>query len=255
MASTCQGRWHNAPRRGQRGFGPRRDHYDRTGEVPPRHLQCELPDCQDRALQDPVFRVPYGLKLCEYHARLCSRTGAPYPCDIPWTEFYSIRDAVLKQHNKLKDAPVLACALDAVGRFYRRCSIEAAELQSAGKPVPAHILYGAGLGLRAEPLRFIAHHVAFGIMLERGTWRPRPGYTRHEDKAWLRCVHRGVSRGKKAERSTLGPYRASLLRKVIAPELRVLVGRTDYALREAGSRGLDVLPKRDALGWFQPALT
>lgn len=254
MANTGLGRWHNVPRPGQRGFRPTRDHYDLTGQVLPRYQQCELSDCQDLAITDPVFRASYSLKLCEYHTRLCTRIGAPYPCDIPWAEFYSIRDAVLKQLNKVKDTPVLVQAVDAVERFHQRCQAGLTELQDADRHVPAHLSYGASLSQRADPLRLIGHHVAFGVMLERGIWQPRPGYTRHTDKAWLRCIHRALSRGKKAERAGLGPYRAGLLRKMIAPDLRILTGRTDYALREAELIGRDVLPRRDALGWFQDTL-
>ena len=254
MAHTGLGRWHNVPRQGQRGFRPTRDYYDMTGEVPPRHQQCEMPDCQDLAYRDPLYRASYSVKLCEYHTRLCTRMGAPYPCDIPWAEFYSIRDAVSKQLNKVKDTLVVVRAVDAVQRLPGRCHARAAELQDAGKHIPAYLSYGAGLSQRADPLRLIGHHVAFGILLERGIWKPRPGYTRHADKAWLRCVHRALARGKKAERADIGPYQASLLRRMIAPDLRVLTGRTDYALREAALISSDVLPRREALGWFQPSL-
>lgn len=75
MAKTGMPRWHNVPKRGQCGFRPTRDHYDITGEVPERRLQCELPDCQDLALQGAGFRANYALKLCEYHTRLCDRMG------------------------------------------------------------------------------------------------------------------------------------------------------------------------------------
>lgn len=255
MANTGLGRWHNAPRQGQRGFRPTRDHYDMTGEVPPRHQQCEMPDCQDLAVEDPLYRASYRIKLCEYHTRLCTRMGAPYQCDIPWSEFYSIRDAVTKQLNKVKDTPVLVRAVDAVQRLPGRCHARATELQDADKHIPAYLLYGAGLGQRADPLRFISHHVAFGILLERGLWQPRPGYTRHTDKAWLRCVHRALTRGKKAERANIGPYQASLFRKMVAPDLCTLTGRTDYALREAELISSGVLPRREALGWFQDTLT
>lgn len=251
MAQTGLGRWHNVPRRGQRGFRPTRDHYDMTGVVPPRHLQCELSDCQDLAYQDPIYRASYAIRLCEYHTRLCQRMGAPYPCDIQWPEFYRIRDAVRKQLNKVQDSQIVARASDAVQRLPGRCYARATELEAAGKQVPAYLSYGLSLGHRAEPRRIIEHHVAFGILLDRGMWQPQPGYTRHSDKAWLRCVHRALAKGKKAERADIGPYQASLLRRMIAPDLRILTGRTDYALRDAADQGLDVLPRAQAIGWFQ----
>ncbi|MGR3795584.1 hypothetical protein [Vannielia sp. SX4] len=255
MAKTGLGRWHNVPVPGQRGFRPTRDHYDLTGEVPPRHLQCEMHDCQDLAYQDPFIRASYAVKLCEYHTRLCHRMGAPYPCDIPWPEFYRVRDAVKLQLNKVNDAPVLARAVHAVQTLPGKCYARAAELESADKRVPAYLAYGLSLRHRVEPRRFIDHHIAFGILLERGVWTPQPGYTRHADKAWLRCVHRALSNGNKAERADIGPYQASLLRRWIATDLQLITGRTDYALREAEFDGLPVLPKARAIGWYQDSLT
>jgi hypothetical protein len=213
-----------------------------------------MPDCQDTALQDPQFRATYAIKLCEYHTRLCQRMGAPQPCDIPWPEFYRLRDAIKKQFNKVQDAPVVNRAVDAVLRLPGKCYSRAIELEEAGKNVLVYLAYGLSLGRRAEPLRLLHHHIAFGILLERGVWKPQPGYTRHADKAWLRCVHRSLSKGKKGERADFGPYQASLLRRMIAPDLQVLTGRTDYALREAEMHGKDVLPKPQALGWFQDSL-
>lgn len=255
MANTGLGRGHNAPRKGQHGFAPTRDHYDLTGEVPPRHLQCGMPDCQDLAWQDPLYRASYGIKLCEYHTKLCTRMGAPHQDDIPWFEFYRIRDAAAKQLTKVKDTPVLVRALDAVQRLPGKCYARAVELEEAGKPVPAYISYGMSLSQRVYAPRFIWHHVAFGILIERGLWKPQSGYPRHTDKAWLRCVHRALTKAQKAERADLGPYQASLFRKLIAPDLQVITGRTDYALREAELGGNAVLPRRDALGWFQNSLT
>lgn len=255
MAHTGLGRWHNVPRPGQRGFRPTQDHYDLTGEVPPRDQQCEMPGCQDLAHQDPLYRASYALKLCEYHTRLCTRMGAPYPCDIPWPEFYRIRDSVTKQLNKVQDAPVVSRAVDAVQRLPGICYTRAAELQDADKHVPAYLSYGLSLAHRADPRRFISHHIAFSILLERGIWQPQPGYTRHTDKAWLRCVHRACMKGKKGDRAELGPYQASLLRKMIAPDLSMLTGRTDYALREAEFSGSAVLSRQQAVGWFQDSLT
>lgn len=254
MAKTGLGRWHNVPKQGQRGFRPTRDYYDITGEVPERHLQCELPGCQDLAVQDPLYRANYAIKLCEYHTRLCHRMGAPFPCDIPWAEFYRIRDAVSKQLNKVKDAPVVSRAVHAVQMLPGKCYARATELEDAEMHVPAYLAYGLSLGQRVEPRRFIDHHVTFGVLLERGIWQPQPGYPRHADKAWLRCAHRALSWGKKAERADIGPYQASLLRKMIAPDLQVLTGRTDYALREAALSGSEVLTRRHALGWFQDSL-
>jgi len=251
MAKIGLGRGHNAPRPGQRGFRPTQDHYDITGQVPERHLQCELPGCHDLAWQDPLVRASYAVKLCEYHTRLCHRMGAPYPCDIPWAEFYPIRDAVRRQIGKVKDSPVVYCALHAVTQLPGKCYAKAVELEEKGKAVPVHLAYGLSLSHRVQPIRFLAHHIAFCILLERNQWTPQPGFPRHADKAWLRCVHRSLDWGKKAERAEMGPYQASLLRKLIAPDLRVCTGRTDYALREAEANGGRVLPKRDALGWFQ----
>ncbi|MAQ44707.1 MAG: hypothetical protein CL812_02430 [Confluentimicrobium sp.] len=254
MAKTGRGRGHNVPKPGQRGFRPTEDHYDIYGTVPPRHLQCELVGCNDIALQDPFVRASYGVKLCEYHTRLCQRMGAPYPCDIPWAEAYRIRDGVRLQLNKVKAAPVVSQAVRTVQTLPGRCYAKATELEEAGKQVPAYLAYGLSLRHRAEPRRFIDHHITFGILLERGLWAPQTGYPRHADKAWLRCVHRSLSWGKKAERAEMGPYQASLLRKMIAPQLAVITGRTDYALREAEAKREAVLPKRHALGWFQESL-
>ncbi|WP_333814842.1 hypothetical protein [Tabrizicola sp.] len=254
MAKTGLPRWHNVPKRGQHGFRPTRDHYDITGEVPERRLQCELRDCQDIALQGPGFRANYALKLCEYHTRLCDRMGSPHPCDIPWDEFYRLRDAVRKQLNKVKDTPVVARALHAAQNLPGKCYVRATELEDADRHVPAYLAYGLSLSHRVEPIRFITHHATFGILMERDIWTPQPGYPRHADKAWLRCVHRALSWGKKAERVDLGPYQASLLRKMIAPDLRVLEGRTDFALREAELTGNEVLSRGQALGWFQDNL-
>lgn len=255
MAYTGLGRWHNVPRPGQRGFRPTQDHYDLTGEVPPRDQQCEMQGCQDLAQQYPLYRANYGLKLCEYHTRLCTRMGAPYQDDIPWNDFYRIRDAAAKQFTKVRNTPIAVRALDAVERLPGRCYSRAAELEDAGKGVPAYLSYGLSLGQRLYPPRFIWHHVAFGILLERGIWKPQPGFPRHTDKAWLRCVHRALTKGKKGERADLGPYQASLLRKIIAPDLNVIIGRTDYALRDAEFMGRTVLPRQQALGWFQDSLT
>lgn len=255
MAKTGKGRGHNAPKRGQRGFRPTEDHSDIHGTAPAKYLQCELEGCHDIALQDPFVRASYGVKLCEYHTRLCQRMGAPYPCDIPWTEFYRIRDAVRLQLNKVNTTSVVSQAVHAVQTLPGRCYAKAAELEEAGKQVPAYLAYGLSLRHRAETRRFIDHHVTFGILIERGIWTPKPGYLRHADKAWLRCVHRSLSWGKKAERAEMGPYQASLLRKMIAPDLQVISGRSDYALREAETAGEEVLPKRHALGWFHESLT
>lgn len=255
MAHIEQGRWYNVPRQGQRGFLPTRDHYDLTGQVPPRYLQCEMPNCQDLAHPDPQYRAANTLSMCNYHARLCQRMGAPFPDDIPWADFYRIRDAAAKQLTKVNTTPVMVRALDAVERLPGRCYARAVELEEAGKPVPAYISYGMSLGQRVYAPRFIWHHVAFGILIERGLWKPQPGYPRHTDKAWLRCVHRALTKGQKAERADLGPYQASLFRKLIAADLQVVTGRTDYALREAELSGNAVLPRRDALGWFQNSLT
>lgn len=255
MAKTGKGRGFNAPRPGQRGFRPTEDHYDIHGTAPANHLQCELDCCHDIALQDTFVRASYGIKLCEYHTRLCQRMGAPYPCDIPWAEFYALRNAVRKQLNRVKDTPVVHRAVAAMQNLPGKCYAKAAEMQEDGKQVPAYLRYGLSLRHRVEPRRFIDHHIAFSILLERGIWKPQPGYPRHTDKAWLRCTHRSLSWGKKAERAEMGPYQASLLRKMIAPDLQVISGRTDYALREAETAGEQVLPKRHALGWFQERLT
>lgn len=254
MAKTGLGRWHNVPKPGQRGFRPTRDHYDVTGEVPPRHLQCELEGCHDIALQDPEFRASRPIKLCEYHARLGDRMGAPYPCDIPWEDFYRIRDAVRKQLNKVKASPVVTRAVYAVEKLPSKCYARATELEDASKQVPAYLAYGLSLRHRVEPRRFIDHHVTFSILIERELWKPQSGYPRHADKAWLRCVHRSLSWGKKAKRAEIGPYQAGLLRKMIAPDLQVIVGRTDYALREADLDGRELLTKSQAAAWFQDCL-
>ena len=71
--STGVGRSRNAPKTGQRGFAAHRDHYDRTGIVPPRSQQCQLPNCINPAIQDPKYRASYSLKLCEYHTDLVIR--------------------------------------------------------------------------------------------------------------------------------------------------------------------------------------
>jgi hypothetical protein len=254
MAKTGLGRWHNAPKKGQRGFRPTQDHYDIHGTAPPRHLQCELQGCHDLALQEPGFRANYGVKLCEYHTRLCQRMGAPYPCDIPWDAFYPLRDAVRLQLGKVKDTPIFDRALSAVENLPGKCYAKAIEMEEDGKQIAPYLSYGLSLRHRVQPIRFIAHHVTFGILLERGLWTPQPGFPRHADKAWLRCVHRALTRGKKAERVEIGPHQASLLRKMIAADLQVCTGRTDYALRDAEANGDRVLPKRQALGWFQDRL-
>lgn len=255
MAKTGLGRWHNVPKPGQRGFRPTRDVFDLTGKAPPRYLQCELDGCHDLALQDTKFRANYPVKLCEYHTRLCDRMGAPYQCDIPWEDFYRIRDTVKKQLNKVKATPVVSKAVHAAENLPGKCYARAIELEERGKQPPAYIRYGLSLRNRVEPRRFIDHHVTFQILLERGLWKPQPGFPRHVDKAWLRCVHRALSRGEKAERANIGPYQASLLRRMIAPDLQRISGRTDYALREAEQAGQDVLERRKALGWFQESLT
>lgn len=255
MANTGLGRWHNVPTRGQRGFPPHRDHYDITGEVPPRHLQCELPDCQDIANPAPWFRGTFAVKLCEYHTRLCDRTGAPQQCDIPWPEFYRIRDAAKKQISKMKDTLIVQRAFDAVYRLPGKCYSKAFDMEREGKEVHPYLRYGMSLNSRVDPWRFIAHHVAFGVLIDRGIWQPQPGFPRHADKAWLRCVHRSLTRGQKGDRTEIGPYQASLLRSMIAPDLQIITGRTDYCLREADLIGKDVLPARMARGWFQDSLT
>lgn len=255
MANTGLGRWQNLPKPGQRGFRPTRDYYDVTGRVPPRHLRCEIDGCHDLAHQDPFIRSYYPIKMCTYHLRLCDRMGAPIQCDIPWEEFYRIRDRVHKQLNKVKASPVVTSAVQAVEKLPGKCYAVAIEREDAGKEPPAYIRYGVDLRHRVRPRRFIDHHVTFGILLERGLWKPQPGFPRHADKAWLRCVHRAISRGKKAERANIGPYQASLLRAMIAPDLQRVTGRTDYALREAEAHGKDVLTRSKALGWFQDSLT
>jgi len=254
MAKTGLGRWHNVPKKGQRGFRPTQDHNDIHGTAPPRHLQCQMPGCHDIALQDTGYRATYAISLCEYHTRQCERMGAPYPCDIPWDEFYPIRDAVRLQLGKVKDTPIFDRALTAVENLPGKCYAKALELEEKGRAVPVHLAYGLSLSRRVQPIRFLSHHVTFGILMERGLWAPQSGFPRHADKAWLRCVHRALSRGKKAERVEMGPFQASLLRKLIAPDLQVITGRTDYALREAETNGDRVLPKRQALGWFQDRL-
>jgi hypothetical protein len=181
--------------------------------------------------------------------------GAPYPCDVPWPEFYRVRNIVRKQLNRVKDAPVVTRAVHAVQNLPGKCYARAAELEAAEKSVPGYLAYGLSLRHRVEPRNFIDHHISFCILLERGLWTPQPGYTRHADKTWLRCIHRSLSWGKKAERAEIGPYHASLLRKMIAPDLQVIAGRTDYALREAEIDGRDLLPKSHAVGWFQDSLT
>lgn len=255
MSDTGRGDNRNIPRKGQRGFRPRDDYYDRTGVAPPRHLQCEVPGCYDLAWQNPMIRVSYPIKLCEYHTRQCHRIGAPQTCDIPWTEFYRIRDAVRKQLNKVRDTPVVIRAVHAAMKLPGKCHAKATEIEDAGKQVPVHLAYGISLRHRVEPRRFIDHHIAFHILMERNLWTPQTGFPRHTDKSWLRCVHRSLTRGQKEERAEMGPYQASLLRKMIATDLQIVSGRTDYALREAEMKDKEVLPKRDALGWFQDRLT
>lgn len=244
----------NFPVRGQHGFRTTRDYYDHDGAVPPVSLQCEQDGCQHIALQDH-YTAAHSQKLCEYHAMLCKRYGAPFTCDIPWTEFYRLRDAAQKQLNKLIVTPVLARAVDAVQRLPGKCYARAAEIEQRSDSIPGYLEYGMSLRDRADPMRFIAHHVAFGIMQNRAIWKPAPGYPRHADKAWLRCVHRSLPKSQKGTRIGLGPYQAMRLRELIAPDLQIVTGRTDYALREAELIGKDVLPRKEALGWFQDSLT
>lgn len=81
---------------------------------------------------------------------------------------------VAKQLNKVNGAPVLIRAVDAVQRLPERCYARAAELQDADKHVPAYLSYSLSLGQRADPRRFIDHHVTFGILLDRGIAKPQP---------------------------------------------------------------------------------
>ncbi|MEO0563836.1 MAG: hypothetical protein AAF125_17155 [Chloroflexota bacterium] len=109
--------------------------YSAQKRIPPRSQQCQLPNCINPAIQDPKYRASYSLKLCEYHTDLVIRNGAPIQDDIPWQEFYSERDAIRKQLNKVKTSPVVARALNAVESIPKRCHAKAAELEERGRTV------------------------------------------------------------------------------------------------------------------------
>jgi hypothetical protein len=254
MAKTGLGRWHNVPKKGQRGFRPTQDHYDIHGTAPPRHLQCELHGCHDLALQDPG--LPSELR-CEAvrvsHPALPAHGGTvslrhplgrllPAPgCRAPAT-----RQG--EGHADLRPRP--DCRREPPRQMLR----EGLEMEEDGKQVVPRISRTASASgtasSRSGSSRITSPSASSGAgPLDATTGLPP---ARRQGMAPLRPP--GADQGQESGACRDRAIQASLLRKMIAADLQVCTGRTDYALREAEANGDRVLPKRQALGWFQDRL-